>query len=101
MTQREVGLSAEINFEINAAVCKIGAKFGFNVSLTDQWSKSQTETISFRIPAGERAFLYQVTILCARLRLDTKTGKYSYVEYGKFLTDAYKTSKKPLYEEMI
>lgn len=101
MTQREVGLSAEINFEINAAVCKVGAKFGFNVSLTDQWSKSQTETISFRIPAGERAFLYQVTILCARLRLDTKTGKYSYVEYGKFLTDAYKTSKKPLYEEMI
>ena len=68
MTQREVGLSAEINFEINAAVCKVGAKFGFNVSLTDQWSKSQTETISFRIPAGERAFLYQVTILCARLR---------------------------------
>lgn len=101
MTQREVGLSAEINFEINAAVCKVGAKFGFNVSLTDQWSKSQTETISFRIPAGERAFLYQVTILCARLRLDTKTGEYSYVEYGKFLTDAYKTSKKPLYEEMI
>ncbi len=100
-TQTTVGISAEVNFEINAAVCKAGAKFGFNVSLTDQWSRSQTETISFRVPAGERAFLYQVTILCARLRLDTKTGKYSYIEYGKFLTDAYKTSEKPLYEEKV
>ena len=98
MTQSTVGISAEVNFEINAQVFKAGAKFGFNVSLTDQWSKSQTETISFRIPAGKRAFLYQVTILCARLRLNAKTGKYSYVEYGKFLTDAYKTSEKPLYE---
>ena len=101
MTQTTVGISAEVNFEINATVCKAGAKFGFNVSLTDQWSKSQTETISFRVPAGERAFLYQVTILCARLRLDTKTGKYSYIEYGKFLTDAYKTSEKPLYEVIV
>ncbi|MDE7254011.1 MAG: hypothetical protein K2O32_13870 [Acetatifactor sp.] len=94
MTQTTVGISAEINFEINAEVYKAGAKIGFNVSLTDQWSKSQTETISFRIPAGKKAFLYQVTILCARLRLNAKTGKYSYVEYGKFLTDAYKTSEK-------
>lgn len=101
MTQSTVGISSEINFEINAEVCKVGAKFGFNVSLTDQWSKSQTETISFRIPAKKRAFLYQVTLLCARLRLNAKTGKYSYVEYGKFLTDAYKTSDKPLYEENI
>jgi len=101
MTQTAVGISAEVNFEINASVCKAGAKFGFNVSLTDQWSESQTEVISFCVPAGERAFLYQVTILCARLRLDTKSGKYSYVEYGKFLTDAYKTSEKPLYEGNI
>lgn len=101
MTQSTVGISTEVNFEINAEVCKVGTKFGFNVSLTDQWSKSQTETISFRIPAGKRAFLYQVTLLCARLRLDAKTGKYSYVEFGKFLTDAYKTSEKPLYEENI
>ena len=101
VTQSTVGISTEINFEINAKVCKAGAKFGFNVSLTNQWSESQTETISFRIPAGKRAFLYQVTILCARLRLDAKTGKYSYVEFGKFLTDAYKTSEKPLYEENL
>lgn len=101
MTQTTVGISAEVNFEISAQVCKVGAKFGFNVSMTDQWSKSQTEAISFHIPAGKRAFLYQVTLLCARLRLDAKTGKYSYVEYGKFLTDAYKTSEKPLYEEDI
>lgn len=101
MTQNTVGISAEINFEINAQVVKVGAKVGFNVSMTDQWSKSQTETISFRIPAGKRAFLYQVTMLCARLRLNSKTGKYSYIEYGKFLTDTYKTSENPLYEEGV
>ena len=101
MTQSTVGISAEVNFEINAQVCKVGTKFDFNVSLKDQWSKSQTETIIFRIPAGKRAFLYQGTILCARLRLNAKTGKSSYVEYGKFLTVAYKTSEKPLYEGVI
>lgn len=101
MTQSTVGISTEINFEISAEVVKAGAKFGFNVSMTDQWSKSQTETISFRIPAGKQAFLYQVTLLCAKLRLNNKTGKYSYIEYGKFLTDAYKTSEKPLYEENV
>lgn len=98
MTQTTVGISAEINFEINAIAAKFGAKVGFNVSMTDQWNKSQTETISFRVPAGKRAFLYQVTMLCARLRLNSKTGKYSYIEYGKFLTDTYKTSENPLYE---
>lgn len=101
MTQTTVGFSAEVNFEINAQVAKVGAKFGFNMSLTDQWSKTQTDTISFQVPAGKRAFLYQVTLLCARLRLDSKTGEYSYVEYGKFLTDAYKTTDKPLYEDKM
>ncbi len=101
MTQSTVGIAAEVNFEINAEVIKAGVKVGFSVSMTDQWSKSQTETVSFKIPAQQKAFLYQVTILCARLRLNAKTGKYSYVEYGKFLTDAYKTSEKPLYEEIF
>ena len=101
MTQSTVGFSTEINFEINAEVVKMGAKFGFNTSLTDQWSENQTETISFQVPAGKRAFLYQVTLQCARLRLDTETGKYSYIEYGKFITDAYKTTNDPLYEDSL
>ncbi len=101
MTQTTVGFSMELNFEINAEVVKCGTKFGFNASLTDQWSKTQTDTISFQVPAGKRAFLYQVTMLCARLRLDSATGKYSYVDYGKFLTDAYKTTDKPLYEDKM
>lgn len=101
MTESTVSFSTEINFEISAEVVKLGAKFGFNTSLTNQWSESQTETISIQVPAGKRAFLYQVTLLCARLRLNNKTGKYSYVEYGKFLTDAYKTTNDPLYENEI
>lgn len=101
VTQSTVSFSTEINFEISAEVVKMGAKFGFNTSLTDQWSESQTETISFQVPAGKKAFLYQVTLQCARLRLDSKTGKYSYVEYGKFITDAYKTTNEPLYEDCL
>jgi hypothetical protein len=94
-----LSFSYETNFEINAEVVKAGCKFGYNVSLTTQWSTEQTNSIEFSVPAGKKAFLYQVTVLCAKLRLDSKTGKYSYVEYGKFLTDAYKTSDKPLYED--
>lgn len=101
MSQSTVGFSTEVNFEISAEVVKMGAKFGFNTSLTDQWSESQTETISFEVPAGKKAFLYQVTLQCAKLRLDSKTGKYSYIEYGKFITDAYKTTNYPLYEDSL
>lgn len=101
MTQTEVNVSTEINYEINAEVVKLGTTFGFNTSLTNQWSETQSETISFQVPAGKKAFLYQVTLLCARLRQDNKTGKYSYIEYGKFLTDAYKTTNSPLYEDNL
>ena len=101
MTESAVALSTEINFEMDAQVVKAGVKFGFNTSLTNQWSKSQTETIIIRVPARKKAFLYQVTLLCAKLRLDNRTGKYSYIEYGKFLTDAYKTTNEPLYENQI
>ncbi len=96
-----VGLSAEVNFEMSAAVAKFGAKFGFNVSLTNQWTQTQTDTISFQIPAGKKAYLYQVTLLCARLRYYPGKIKYEYVEYGKFLSDAYKTTENPLYEDKM
>ncbi len=101
MTSRTVNISTEFNFELNAEVVKAGIKVGFNVSLTDQWTKTQTETIEFNVPAGSSAFLYQVIIQCARLRLDTATGNYSYVDHGKFLTNSYKTTDKPLYEKGI
>lgn len=96
-----VGLSAEVNFEMSAVVAKFGAKFGFNVSLTNQWTQTQTDTISFQIPAGKKAYLYQVTLLCARLRYYPSKIKYEYVEYGKFLSDAYKTTENPLYEDKM
>lgn len=101
MTSRTVDISTEFNFELDSEVVKAGIKVGFNVSLTDQWSKEQTETIEFNVPAGSSAFLYQVIIQCARLRLDTLAGKYSYVDHGKFLTNSYKTTDKPLYENTL
>ena len=101
VTSIAFGMSTETNVELNAEVVKVGTKIGFHVSLTDQWTKTQTETIEFNVPAGSSAFLYQVIIQCARLRLNNATGKYSYVDHGKFLTNSYKTTDKPLYEDKL
>jgi len=93
-----IGFSHQINFEVNAEVVKFGTSISYNISMTEQWSKQNTETISFTVPANQKAYLYQVTILCARLRLDSKTATYRYIDYGKFDTNAYVTSDTPLYE---
>ncbi len=86
-----IQISSELSFELGGTMEKFGMKIGFSVSLTKEWSQSETITVSFTVPGRKKASFYQVFINCAKLRLDRETGKMKYVEYGRLQTDSYKT----------
>lgn len=66
------------------------------ISFTEQWNESQSETTSFSVPARSKAFLYQGYLQCAVLEYNLETFKYSYKQTGTFLSNIIKTSSVPL-----
>jgi len=92
-------LSGEIYFEASAEVVKAGIKVGFSITFTEQWNSSTTETMSFSVPAGKKAFTYQGYLYAATLRFDAESGNYKYVDYGKFMSNILMTSKVPLIDD--
>jgi hypothetical protein len=89
-------LSTELSFEAGCDIAKTGFKMSISVSFTEQWNKTVTETVSFKVPAGERAFAYQAYINTAILRYTAADHSYRYVESAKFLTSSLKTLKDPV-----
>lgn len=65
------------------------------LSLTEQWNSSQSETISFSVPSKSKAFLYQGYLQCAVLEYNMKNFKYSYKQKGRFMTNMIKTAPVP------
>ena len=89
-------LSVEASFEASAEVVKAGLTVGFSISFTEQWSTSTTETMSFSVPPGKKAFTYQGYLLSQILTYDAKTGAYAYADIARFLTNILATSSVPL-----
>jgi hypothetical protein len=89
--------SAEASFEASVEVVKAGFKMGFSITFTEQWSKSRTETMSFEVPGGKKAFTYQGYLLARILRYDASSGTYAYEnETARFVTNILSTSENPL-----
>ena len=89
--------SVGASFEVSIEVVKIGFTMGFSISFNEEWSKSRTETMSFEVPAGKKAFTYQGYLMSRILRYDAKTDTYSYdKETAKFITNILSTSRTPL-----
>lgn len=89
-------LSSELSFEAGCDIVKAGFKMSITVSFTEQWNKTVTETMSFTVPAGERAFAYQAYICSSILRYTPSDKSYRYVDHAKFLTPSLKTLKTPV-----
>jgi hypothetical protein len=66
------------------------------MTFTEQWNTETTETMSFSVPAGEMAYLYQGYILSRELIYDAKTGGYSWGDQARFLTNILATSATSL-----
>lgn len=91
------GITQEYSCEINANVVKAGIKVGFNVTMSEQWNESTTESISYSVPGGKKAYLYQGYMHNDILRMSAKTGKFEYVDAGRFLTNFVMTSQEALH----
>jgi len=52
--------------------------------------------VSFGVPAGQKAFLYQGTLRSRILRYDPAKDSYRYQEEASFLTTIFDTLKEPI-----
>ena len=95
MTQK---LSSKLSFSAGVVFAKAGVEIGLELSFTETWNNSQTETIQFSIEGGKKAFVYQGYLQSSILRYDAEEDSFKYIQSGRFLTDIFKTSDKPLLE---
>jgi hypothetical protein len=93
MTQ-QIEIGAE--FEAGIVLAKGKVSVGFSLSFTEEWSTETTETISFEVPPGEKAFTYQGTLRSQKLEYDPATDLYTYREAARFLSPVTVTSKVPI-----
>lgn len=92
--------SAEAYFEASVEVIKAGAKIGFSFTFTEQWSKTQTQSFSFSVPGGKKAFTYQGYVLSKILRYDAAHNTFTYQkETAQFLSNLLTTSEEPLVDK--
>jgi len=91
-----ITISAEYSAEVNVMLAKATLKVGLSISFTAQYNKSTTESTSFVVPAGKKAFLYQGYLRTRVLRHDPKAQTYSWMAgEGQFLTNTVRTSPTP------
>ena len=89
-------ISAGLKYSAGTLLTKAEFSASIEISFTEQWNKSQSETITFSVPKNAVAYLYQGYLQCAVLEFNTDTFKYSYKETGRFLSNIIKTTPKPI-----
>lgn len=90
-------LSVGAKFEAGVVFAKGEFSINLELSFTETWNNSQTETIGFSVPARKKAFNYQGYLLSRKLRFSPESGTFAYVESeGRFLTNVLKTTELPI-----
>lgn len=89
-------LSISANFEADVVVAKVGGSIGLSFTFTEEWSSSTTESMSFEVPAGKKAFTYQGYLMAQILEYDASSGTYTYKEAARLLSNVLATSAIPL-----
>lgn len=94
MTQK-IGTGVELEAGVIFAKGKVS--INLELSFSEQWNNSQTETISFSVGGRKKAFTYQGYVLSRKLRYYPETQTFAYVESeGRFLTNVLKSSDEPI-----
>lgn len=93
-TQFSIQSSAEVSIE----VVKASLTVGFSLSITEQYSTVTTQTMTFSVPPGAKAFTYQGLIRTAVIvhHTDSRTYAYDAGSEGHFMTEVLATSPVPL-----
>lgn len=89
-------LSVEANFSAGVVIAKGEFKVGLTFTFTEEWSSATTETMSFSVPGGKKAFTYQGYMMAQILTYDAGTGAFAYKETARLLSNVLATSAVPL-----
>jgi len=93
MTQK---IGSEVSMEAGVIFAKASVKISLELSFTEQWNRSQTETITFEVPAGQQAFIYKGILRSRIITFDPQTNAYTWGATGTFYTNNIVSSKVPL-----
>ncbi len=89
-------LATGIKMTADAGIVKSEVSVNIEVSFTAQWNESHTETVTYNVPGGAKAYLYQGYFKCAVLKYNAKTMEYLYDETCTFNSNVIKTTEKPI-----
>lgn len=82
---------------VNVEVVTEETTVTFAMSITEEWSTTQTTTMSFSCPPGKKAFVYQGTLMSKVLQFSGETGTYSWAGGAtKALTQVLVTNETPI-----
>lgn len=93
-------IAAGLEYEAGALLVKSKLSVSLELSFDESWDKTETETVSFTVPAGKRAYLYQGYTNANILRMDCRNCTFRYVDTGRALTPIVLTSKEPLTDDV-
>jgi hypothetical protein len=95
------GFSHTANIGFDVEVVKGGVTVSMNLTFTESWNKSTTESYSVSVPAGQKSFIYQ-GYLCASV-LNYFPGKSGEDEFdwasgetGRVLSNVLRTTPTPI-----
>ncbi len=92
---QSVSITEEVGVNIEVVTEKTSVTFA--LSFTEQWTTSTTKSMSFSCPPGEKAFVYQGTLMYRILQFDAATAQYSWSgDTAKGLTQVLLTSSTPV-----
>lgn len=95
---QSIGVSANVG--VNLEIVKAEVTVSLNLTFTQQWNKSTTETYQVSVPAGRKSFIYQGYLLASVLEFHTgkpESSAYTYAgEEGRFLSNVVRTTKTAL-----
>lgn len=102
-TSTQVAISMETSMDLDLTIIKFGFRLGINMSVTSAYNESHTESITFNVPAGKQAYLYRGRMLSIVLRYDPEKMTYRYVYDSKnvFLSNAVKTTLRPIVDSQV
>lgn len=89
-------ISAGFTFSAGTLFTKAEFNIGFEISFSEQWNNSQSETITFTVPKNSKAYLYQGYLYASVLEFNLNTLVYTYREIGSFATNIIKTTPTPI-----
>jgi hypothetical protein len=91
-------LTVGAEFEAGVIFAKGKVSVSMELSFTEQWNESTSETTTFSSTAGESCYMYQGYLLSRKLRYYPEgKGKYSYFgPEGRFLTNIVKATQEAI-----